>query len=231
MTWMTAVRDHPDRPPALQRHVLFMLALRLDWATGCGFASTGQLAGDSDCDERTVKRATKWGREHEMLVQARRGHRLGDGRAIASEWHLKCPSQGDTGVLLSGISRGQDSSLKGTADASQGDTTTPPSRPVTSRPSSSARGTAADIIRSAFPDATDDEIQAITGDKKDHGARSAEAVIRHELAEGILRLPCDPDGPGSHTSACRSGDSAGCGFSWCECRCHVKPEQPGAVTP
>jgi hypothetical protein len=226
MTWMTAVRDHPDRPPALQVHVLTLLALRLDWATGCGFASTGQLAADADCDERTVRRATSWGRGAAMLLQARRGHRLGNGKTAASEWRLLLPFQPDTGVLLTGISTGQDGNLNRTAEPSQPDTTTPPSRPSASRPSSSARVTAADIIRSAFPDATDDEIQAITEDKKDHGARDPAAVIRHELAEGIFRLPCNPGGPGSHTSACRSGDGKACGYDWCECRCHI----PAAVT-
>jgi hypothetical protein len=235
MVWMAAVRDHPDRPPMLQSHVLTMLALRLDWSTGRGFASTAQLAADADCSPPTVKRATGWGRTAGMLVQARRGHRRGDGTTVASEWQLELPvtgmpvdnsSQRLTGDTLNAISRDQPPSLNGSAAPSQRLTGDPPSRPVTSRPSPSARGTAADIIRSAFPGATDDEIQAITEDRTAKGARSAEAVIRHELAEGILRLPCNPDGPGSHTSACRSGGGAGCGYDWCECRCHI----PAAVT-
>lgn len=104
MTWMTALRDHPDRPPAAQRHVLNMLALRLDWSTGCGFASTGQLASDADVDERTVRRATSWARDTDMLVQTRRGHRITADRVIASEWSLTLPvdndTQQDTGDLL-----------------------------------------------------------------------------------------------------------------------------------
>lgn len=104
MTWMAAVRDHPDRPPAMQRHVLNSLALRMDWSTGCGFASTGQLAADAGADERTIRRATKWGREHDMLVQSRRGHRVSSERVIASEWRLTVPgeTQQDTGVRLEG---------------------------------------------------------------------------------------------------------------------------------
>ena len=34
------------------------------------------------------------------------------------------------------------------------------------------------------------------------------------------RGTCDPAGPGKHTEACRSGDSARCTWSWCECQCH-----------
>lgn len=96
MTWMVALRDHPERPPAAQVHVLSMLALRLDWSTGAGFASNGQLASDAQCEERTVKRATKWAREHEMLVQTRRGHRVSAERAIASEWRLTLPVDNET---------------------------------------------------------------------------------------------------------------------------------------
>jgi hypothetical protein len=158
MAWMTAVRDHPDRPPALQAHVLLLLALRMDWQTGCGFAATSQLAADAQCQERTVKNATRWGREHEMLVRSRRGHRLGDGRTVASEWRLTVPSQGLTGDTLNGIStgagipvetfsRGTGTSLNGQMSASQGARTDPPSRTSSSRTSSSARGDGAKAPR------------------------------------------------------------------------------------
>lgn len=95
--WLMEVRDHPKRPPAMQRHVLTMLALRMDWTTGSGFVSTFQLMADADASKITVWRATKWARDNDLLVQTRRGHRLGNGQVVASEWQL---SQGFTGETL-----------------------------------------------------------------------------------------------------------------------------------
>lgn len=93
--WLAAVRDHPERPPSAQRYVLVCLALRMDWVTGRGFASTGQLAADSDAEERTIRRATGWARDTGLLLRTRRGHRLGNGRVTASEWQLTQPVTGD----------------------------------------------------------------------------------------------------------------------------------------
>lgn len=147
---MAAVRDHPERPPALQRHVLHSLALRLDWQTGCGFASGAQLAADADCEQRTVKRATSWARGAQLLVQTRRGHYVSAECKVSSEWRLCLPAeqtQGDSGDLLAGKPRGQSTGPKVTADPTQGDSSTPPSRPRSSRPRTSARGDAAGAAR------------------------------------------------------------------------------------
>jgi hypothetical protein len=118
-TWLMAIRDHANRPPALQRHVLTMLALRMDWTTGRGFASAAQLAGDSDAEERTVRRATRWARDHELLLQTRRGHYISKETRIASEWQLTRPvdnsSQPDTGDLL-GKPTGQNGKANRTED-------------------------------------------------------------------------------------------------------------------
>jgi hypothetical protein len=47
---------------------------------------------------------------------------------------------------------------------------------------------------------------------------------RRELAGGAEGArPCDRDGPGRHSSACRNGESALCGYDWCECACHRRP--------
>jgi hypothetical protein len=89
--WLVAIRDHPARPPAMQRHVLACLALRLDWKTGRGFTSTAQVMADSDASKATVKRATRWGRDLGFLLQTRRGQRLGNGQVAASEWRLTVP--------------------------------------------------------------------------------------------------------------------------------------------
>jgi hypothetical protein len=86
--WLTAIRDHPDRPPAMQRHALSMLALRLNWKTGAGYISTSQLMTDADASKATVMRATTWARKQGLLTQTRRGHRLGNGQIVASEWQL-----------------------------------------------------------------------------------------------------------------------------------------------
>jgi hypothetical protein len=91
MAWMTAIREHSSCPPSAQCAVLLSLALRMDQETGAGLASAGQLADDAQCDERTVRRATGWARKAGMLEQSTRGHRLGDGRAVASEWRLVMP--------------------------------------------------------------------------------------------------------------------------------------------
>jgi len=104
-----------------------------------------------------------------------------------------------------------------------------PHNPQNPQEPSSARarghGRAGEIIRSAFPDATDDEIAFIIKDRADHGARSLRAVLRHEIGEGTLRLPCDRDGSGRHSEACRAGhgDPRGCGMGRCACRCHTEP--------
>jgi hypothetical protein len=106
----------------MQRHVLTMLALRMNWATGRGYASTRQLDGDADVEERTVRRATKWARDTGFLIRARRGHYISKETAIASEWCLTLPgypqaeSQPDTGDLL-----GKPTGLNGEANRTAGE--------------------------------------------------------------------------------------------------------------
>jgi hypothetical protein len=86
--WLMEVRDHPKRPPALQRHVLTMLALRMDWYTGRGSATVKTLMADADASKNTVKRATKWARDAGLVVQTRRGHRISAEVTVPSEWQL-----------------------------------------------------------------------------------------------------------------------------------------------
>jgi hypothetical protein len=104
--WQAAVRAHPDRPPPMQCFALDRLSLRLNWKTGEGFASTAAIAADAECSESTVKRAIAWARTHHLLHRTRRGHRLGDGSAAASEWRTCVVSQRVTGDLLTGTSTG-----------------------------------------------------------------------------------------------------------------------------
>jgi hypothetical protein len=161
--WLAAVRDHPDRPAALQRHALTMLALRMNWTTARGFASMRDIAADADVSDHTVKRATGWARSDKvgLLVCTRRGHRLGNGSTVASEWQLTLPadnqSQGATaGTLTSQGANG--TGLKVPAAASQGASGATHQESSPSQSSSSAPA-AAGAIRAAEPGATDDEIE------------------------------------------------------------------------
>jgi hypothetical protein len=141
LEWMAAVRDHPKRPPAAQVHALLLLALRMDWKTGCGFASMLQLAEDAESHRSTVWRATRWARDAELLVQTRRGHRVGDGTALSSEWRLTIP-QRCTGETLGDSSMLQQPDLNVAEDPSQRRTGATPSRTSSSRTSPSARASA-----------------------------------------------------------------------------------------
>jgi hypothetical protein len=104
LAWMTAMRDHPDRPPPALFAVLACLALRVDWETGCGHASVAQLAADSGAGTRTVERATARARGRGFLALEKRGHRRGDGSLRANEWRLRLPSQPDTEDGLTEVS-------------------------------------------------------------------------------------------------------------------------------
>jgi len=146
--WLVAVRDHPDRPPMAQCHVLTMLALRMDWSTGCGYASARQLGGDADVSEPTVWRATRWGREAGYLLRTRRGHRVTSERTVASEWQLIQPVTGD-GL---GEPINQNGRANQSAGPTQPVTADAPSRTSSSRTSSSARERAsADGARATRP--------------------------------------------------------------------------------
>lgn len=100
LEWMAAIRDHPDSPPTDQCHALGMVALRLNWSTGQGFCSIDQMADDAQISDSTAKRALRWARgagddkdRGFFLAQTRKGHRLGNGTLVASEWLLRLPGQ------------------------------------------------------------------------------------------------------------------------------------------
>lgn len=118
-----------------QCHVLTMLALRMDWITGCGFASVRQLGQDADASERTVRRGLDWARDTGYLLRTRRGHRVTSERTVASEWRLTQPVTGD----LLEKPTGQNGRPNRSMGPTQPVTTAPPSRTSSSRTSSSAR--------------------------------------------------------------------------------------------
>jgi hypothetical protein len=187
--WLMSIRDHPARPPAIQRHVLCCLALRMTWETGCGFASTAQMMADSDASKATVKRATKWGRDHGHLLQTRRGQRLGSGQLVASEWRLILPAgktvpagprpQGLTPEpyrsqgLNGPVSRAQRDGLKGSPQ-------TPHQESVVLQESSSssagARGL--DLLRAVDAEATEEESAEVLNILRGQGSRDPVAVLR-----------------------------------------------------
>ena len=127
---------------------------------------------------------------------------------------------------LTGAGKGASGAGKGASGDRKGAPRQQPIPHIPQEPSSARE--AADIIRAVFPGATDDEIEIIARDKNASGARSLGAVLAHEVREGTLRLPCDRDGPGRHSGACRVGDPRGCVVGWCGCRCHTEPAREAA---
>jgi len=224
--WLVTLRDHSKGLPDAQYRALASLGVRLDWVTGRGFASLAQVAGDAYCGESTARRAITWARGEGLIDRTARGHSVGRGSsARASEYVTRIPSQPVTGDLLIGaFNRSIGRSQPVNRALSTGQSFDRPSKSSTSKSSTSKRGRGpADIVRAVFPDATDDEIETITKDKITNGARNLAAVLAAEVSRGTLRLPCDRDGTGSHSGACRDGDGGACGYGWCRCRCHVSP--------
>lgn len=90
--WLNAVYCHPARPSALQRDVLTALAVKFtDWATGKAVASIDMLADFLMIRKATIQRALHWGVGARLLIRTYRGHRLGNGKPMASEWQLVIP--------------------------------------------------------------------------------------------------------------------------------------------
>lgn len=93
MTWLSAVLDAPGGPEHVRP--LAALATILGWKTGAGWCSHEQMAGKADVCERTARQATGWARSAGLLRQTRRGHRLSDGKSLASGWVLLLPVPGE----------------------------------------------------------------------------------------------------------------------------------------
>jgi hypothetical protein len=125
---MRAVRDADPKFTSSRQAVLLCLGLRMD-KYGRGFASARTLGVDAGVTERTARRATDEATGRGFLNRTRRGHRLGNGTALASEWKLNLPGepdpQPDTGVRLSetsDVSTGHQDHLNRTEEHSQPDT-------------------------------------------------------------------------------------------------------------
>jgi hypothetical protein len=225
--WLKAIRDHPQRPAAMQRHVLTMLALRMDWATGAGFAGIRDLMADADASKSTVMRGTSWARDEHFLIRTRRGHYISAQTTIASQWQL---TQGVTTETLGqsqGVNGSEPRCQPGQPKVSVGTTHQESS---SSESSSSPRASAADTVRAAFADVTGDEIETIIETvRSKYQPRNLPGYIATLAAKGELRRPCDQQGTTRHSQACRDGQSGSCGADWCECRCH--PRKPAEAAP
>jgi len=164
LEWMRAVRDALPKPgPRSSRLVvLFCLALRMR-PDGTGFCSQPQLAEDAEVHATTVRRHLTWARDTGYLVRTRRGHRLGNGTKIASEYALSQPS---TGALLSTASTEQMAGLNRADGGSQPSTGARP-RGLTSRgPHPSARAPATNGQPSDPRGAVDEMDWAMTEDRR-----------------------------------------------------------------
>lgn len=89
LAWSRAIRDAEPAFTRTQLVVLWSLSHRL--STETGFASVSRLATDSRTGQSTVRRVLALAQKRGYLLRTRRGHRLGDGKAVASEWRLIMP--------------------------------------------------------------------------------------------------------------------------------------------
>lgn len=90
--WQRAVRDDPTIT-GTRMLVLLTVGVHLD---GSGYLGIDQVAASTGLGERTVRRHLAWARHTGWLYRSRRGHRLGSGQPIASEYRLTIPSTGQS---------------------------------------------------------------------------------------------------------------------------------------
>lgn len=90
LEWLRALRDDP----AVTGTRLLVLLTVGTYLNGSGFLSVDQIAASTGLGRRTVIRHLGWARRTGWLVQTRRGHRLGNGGVVASEYQLAGPSTG-----------------------------------------------------------------------------------------------------------------------------------------
>jgi hypothetical protein len=147
MEWQGAIIDHKDTPPPAQFKVLACLAQTLDWKTGTGYASEPYLAEKAGIkDLRTVRAALTWVRSNGFAIRTRKGHRVNDTTALASEWQLAMPTQQDIQCTvganesdLMSNPTGHPMQANSASDAPNRTLDVPPSSLSISSPSSSSR--------------------------------------------------------------------------------------------
>jgi hypothetical protein len=152
--WMRAVRDHEPKPgPQSMRYaVLWGLALRLG-GDGTGFCSVRQLCEDVEVSERTARGHLAWARKSELLEQTRRGHRLGNGSVVASEWKLTRAQPATRDLLRStGNPSPVDESSTGKPGTLNRQATNPPRGPLQEDALQSRPAALADAVLAVLPD-------------------------------------------------------------------------------
>jgi hypothetical protein len=139
------------------------------------------MKADSDADERTIRRATKWGRDQGVLLMTRRGGRLGGGQVVASEWQLtaghkpqpvtrdRLNSQPDSGA----VSTGQRDRLNRSPEHHHQESVV-----LQESSSSSAGARGLDLLRVVDDSVTEEESAEVLNTLRGQGARDPVAVLR-----------------------------------------------------
>ncbi len=193
--WIAAVHKHPALSPAHRDILTYLAVMRLNFDTGTGYCSAQSLADGRGWDERTVRRALELARvkEPQLLRRTRRGHRLGDGRSMASEWALIYPPMPVDNDISTGhqnpvepISTGQSPHLNRTLLTSQPDTGARPTgieSPTGIEETSGQR--AAHALKTIDPEITIAEATEVLSEIASRPAvRNPLAVLGAEIANG-----------------------------------------------
>lgn len=181
--WIAAVHRQPELKAAHRDVLIYLAVMRLDYGTGKGYCSMQSLAGGRGWHEHTVRRALELAQKvtPPLLRRTRRGHRLGNGQVVASEWQVLYPpmSTGHGGTVENG-STVHNSDLNRPESESQPSTGARPTgseSPSGNESSSSLSLTG--LLADAVPGASEREIEyAITTIQ----TRCAQGEIRDERA-------------------------------------------------
>ena len=191
LVWMRAIRDDPRCTTVARLAVLWALALRMR-ADGSGYASAQMLMGDTEVCKRTVMYALAWARRSAYLDQTRRGHRLGSGQVIASEWQLSIPeSQGARDCTLD-ESQGARGESQGANEGPQGARRAPPrgqvSKSKSPRDDATQRANGQPWDRADVLSVVMDSLKSLSGKDVDEDFARREA--RRLLDDRDVRDPC-----------------------------------------
>lgn len=198
--WLWQLRDFKPKPPPGQLAVLCMVLARLDAKTGCGWVSGEQTMTDTGLEAPdTVQRALKWARDNFLIRRVTRGHRTGDGTALASQWQLlrqvqhrndaalTQPQDRSGAVLAQPQSRERPASKPLTPDVKAAQER-PQERPSQERPNTSLLP----------PSAVDDETRVIQLAKKHLGAD----ITAEQARDLIEQMAAGKDTPVAYLATC-----------------------------
>lgn len=89
--WIVSLYREPYLGKAHRDVLIYLAAACLDYSSGYGYCSEERLVTETGRSIRTVREALELGCETRKLRRLRRGHRLGDGTVLASEWQVIFP--------------------------------------------------------------------------------------------------------------------------------------------